>query len=260
MATLKEIDSFVFKFKQLLANGIKASLTLEADRSDATVTLRAGFGLSSCQNHGYGSSTPRKRNQSYIRRQERRKQVRQNRNVRAEQAQSFASSLEAYGMEIVSDDNIHVNAEEAVQMEAGKANQPEVKKEDGEIDDALGNLDEGQSYATFEIAMDVQEQVKSYDIVEAVEENLSGALNNLGVDDNDQTRFILMQNLKQEAYQTEISGNMIGYTYKIIVKNKDVVLDVIKSWKEQNNFDDLAFRNSKIDKKQVKIRDVRKIS
>ena len=69
-----------------------------------------------------------------------------------------------------------------------------------------------------------------------------------------------MQNLKQEAYQTEISGNMIGYTYKIIVKNKDVVLDVIKSWKEQNNFDDLAFRNSKIDKKQVKIRDVRKIS
>ena len=53
---------------------------------------------------------------------------------------------------------------------------------------------------------------------------------------------------------------MIGYTYKIIVKNKDVVLDVIKSWKEQNNFDDLAFRNSKIDKKQVKIRDVRKVS
>ena len=134
-------------------------------------------------------------------------------------------------------------------------------KEDGEIYDALGNLDEGQSYATFEIAMDVQEQVKSYDIVEAVEENLNGALNYLlGVYDNDQTRFILMQNLKQEAYQTEISGNMIGYTYKIIVKNKDVALDVIKSWKEQNNFDDLAFRNSKIDKKQVKIRDVRKVS
>ena len=46
IASASEIDSFTLKFKNLLANGFKASLLLEADNCDAFVTLKAGLGFS----------------------------------------------------------------------------------------------------------------------------------------------------------------------------------------------------------------------
>ena len=133
MATMKEIDSFVYKFKQLLSNGFKASLSLEADRCDAILTLKAGIGLLSGYDHGCGSRTPRKRNGSYLRRQERRKHARQNNNVRAEKAQSFSSTSEVDGLEIGSDNNIHVNTAKAVQTEAEEAIQSIVMKNGEQI-------------------------------------------------------------------------------------------------------------------------------
>ena len=46
ISSVSEIDSFTLKFKNLLANGFKASLLLEADNCDAFVTLKAGLGSS----------------------------------------------------------------------------------------------------------------------------------------------------------------------------------------------------------------------
>ena len=95
MAGLTEIDSFVHKYKQLLSNGFKASLYLEADQGDVHVTFKASLGLLSVQEkllNGNASDSPRNRNLSYIRRQERRRQLRQNINARAEKAPSATDS------------------------------------------------------------------------------------------------------------------------------------------------------------------------
>ena len=43
-AVITEIDSFSSKFKALVANGLKATLTLEADGSEVFATLKAGIG------------------------------------------------------------------------------------------------------------------------------------------------------------------------------------------------------------------------
>ena len=42
--TLNEIDSFTLKFKSLLANGFKATLTFEAVEGEAFATLKAALG------------------------------------------------------------------------------------------------------------------------------------------------------------------------------------------------------------------------
>ena len=79
MATSLEINSFVSKFKFLLANGFKATLTISAEHGQAVVNLNASVGslnpikenrnqtLRTPQQHG------RLRNQAYFRRQERRR-------------------------------------------------------------------------------------------------------------------------------------------------------------------------------------------
>ena len=42
--TIAEIDSFTSKLKALLANGFEATLTMEAIKVEAFVTLKAGLG------------------------------------------------------------------------------------------------------------------------------------------------------------------------------------------------------------------------
>ena len=46
----------------------------------------------------------------------------------------------------------------------------------------------------------------------------------------------------------------------IHVKKSDLVLNVIESWKESCNFDDLAFRASQMDKKQVRIKEIKRVT
>ena len=90
MATSLEINSFVSKFKFLLANGFKATLTISAEHGQAVVNLNACVGsLNSIQENGnHIFRTPqqhgRPRNQAYFRRQEKRRVLRQNNSVAEE--------------------------------------------------------------------------------------------------------------------------------------------------------------------------------
>ena len=44
-AMTAEIDSFTSKFKSLLVNGFKATLTFEAENGEASITLKAGLNI-----------------------------------------------------------------------------------------------------------------------------------------------------------------------------------------------------------------------
>ena len=82
MASYYEIDSFVTKFKQLMSNGFKASLTLESEDGDVSVVMKAGLGcvkpLSLRPPQTYAESVKKfNRSPSYFRRQERRHQARE---------------------------------------------------------------------------------------------------------------------------------------------------------------------------------------
>ena len=52
----------------------------------------------------------------------------------------------------------------------------------------------------YELETDAHEKCKNYDVVEAIEENYQGTLNELKIDENDPSRFILVQKLKEELF------------------------------------------------------------
>ena len=99
-----EIDSFTLKFKNLLANGFKASLLFEADKRDTFVTLKAELGSSRIlsplvvssgnQNGSQQQFHCKPRTPSYFRRQERRKLERQQALGNKENVVNSANDLE----------------------------------------------------------------------------------------------------------------------------------------------------------------------
>ena len=96
MATMVEIDSFMSKFKHLLNNRFKATMTFEADNGEAINTLKAGLGSSSVVSSPMivqtrGSYSLKQRSPSYFRRQERRRLKRQVQNAGAEEALDTAA-------------------------------------------------------------------------------------------------------------------------------------------------------------------------
>ena len=102
--------------------------------------------------------------------------------------------------------------------------------------------------------VEADSNIKNYDIVEAIEVNYDGALDERDVDKDDPCRFINIYRLDQ--CEQDMKKNC--YMYRIHVENSATASSVIEDWKQQNNFDDLAFGNAIRDKLQVWIREVKR--
>jgi hypothetical protein len=74
----------------------------------------------------------------------------------------------------------------------------------------------------------------------------------LKIDEQDLSRFILIQKLEEEPFakdnKDENEKRRIRFVYKVIVKDNEVAKTLIESWKFRNKFDDLAFRHDVYDK------------
>ena len=99
---------------------------------------------------------------------------------------------------------------------------------------------------------------KNYDVVETIEENYQGTLNDLKIRNKDLSSFILLQKLKEEPLEKG-GEKRIRIVYKVNVKDNEVAKALIESWNDMYKFDDLAFRNAVYDKVQVRIHKVKKI-
>ena len=92
---------------------------------------------------------------------------------------------------------------------------------------------------------------KLNDVVEAIEENYQGTLNNSKINEQDLSRFILIQKLEEELFEKD-DEKRIRFVYKVIVKDNEVAKTLIESWY-------LAFRHAVYDQVQVRIQKVQKI-
>ena len=107
--------------------------------------------------------------------------------------------------------------------------------------------------------VDTQEDVTNYEVTEAIEENFWRALKNVNASQKDEYHsHIYVYKSKVDAIMNEETGKMSS-TYRIFVNNHLGALAVVEKWREPRYFDDLAFGNSDRDKKQVIIREIRKI-
>ena len=78
----------------------------------------------------------------------------------------------------------------------------------------------------FKLEIDAHVKCKGYDVVEAIEENYQGTLNDLKIDEQDLSRFILIQKLEEEPFEKddedENEKRRIRFVYKVTVKDNEV--------------------------------------
>ena len=140
-----------------------------------------------------------------------------------------------------------------------KAAAEKVVKVDTESDIHQTDIKGLEPEMKFELRIHAQEGIKNYDIIEAIEENFSGALDDKKVASSDPSRSILVQKSKEKLVSDENGEKISKYIYHISVMDNPQVLDVIENWRKPHLFDDLAFRNAVYGKKQVKIMEIKTI-
>ena len=226
MVNMDELDKFILKFKSLWQSGSNVKLTANVDSGIAHISLHVSVGL----DNNHASSRPQSSSKSgrespcRKRRRERRKAEREAKAAAEEAAAGSAVNVDCSPSEVV-------------------VNQAEMSSD-----------------AKFEILVEAQDEVTNLDITEAIEENFDGLLDEMKFSKQDALRFICVHKLKVETSALD-DGNIRRnfWTYRIIVKNNEVTLNLVDSWKVPGKFDDLAFRNLSGGKPKVKVRDILKI-
>ena len=244
MASIRELESFVTKFKHLLHNGFEATLSLESKRGKAFVVLKAEIDPIPALRQTYvtpcsplhpnqkSSIQNRYRSPSYRRRQERRRLARGNSVHAAEEA------------------NDQVTAEEA--NDQSLVNSPECSTAESQAEIFAA------SKAQFEVKIAAQKDVKPYDILEALDENFEGGLGDRNVETTSSQNMYVHQ-ICEKVETTENSDGFEDFTFRIFVNNDENAIDVIQNWRNPGQFDDLAFRNASSDKRQVRVKEVKKL-
>ena len=96
-------------------------------------------------------------------------------------------------------------------------------------------------------------------MIEGVEVNFDGALDNLKVEKDDPARDIVVQKVQENKATEMLEFERKLLVYKVSINENKSSKAVIESWKESHMFDDLAFRGAVRDKINLRIRDIQKI-
>ena len=234
MAGNDELGKFVQKFVSLWQSGRNARLHVESASGNAYVSLQVDLGqakpLAGGGQHGCGQGhrggSPAKQ-----RRRERRESERK---AKATAEQALVGEQVGLGQEKSTAEKV---AEEVNKQEVAES-------EESEID--------------YELRIEAHEKCKNFDVVEAIEVNFDGILDDLKIDKHDPSRQIHVQKVIEEPIDDD-KKHVVHLIYRVQVKNTEVARTLIESWKDAHKFDDLAFGNSVYDEIQVKIREVKKI-
>jgi hypothetical protein len=113
----------------------------------------------------------------------------------------------------------------------------------------------------FELKVKAHEACKNYDVIENIEVNYDGTLDDLKIDKNNTARKILVQKVNKEIEnddkELEADGEVRHVlVYRVFVKNCEISRKVIESWKDRYEFEDLAFRSAVYGKINVTILEV----
>ena len=100
---------------------------------------------------------------------------------------------------------------------------------------------------------------KKYIVIEGIEVNFDGALDNLKVDQVDPARYICVQEEKDIKTTEKLENNRELLVYRSTIEDDDNAKGVIESWREIHMFNDMAFRGAVCDKMNIRIRDIQKM-
>ena len=248
MAGHYELDNFVRKFVSLWQSGCEASLHVESKAGNAFISLQLGLGQAHVHPHAGG------RRGGGLARQRRRERREAERLARAASEQDVglddgkidAEQAESEQEEVVSEEENHVGSV--------------IPQLDGNADDKVVN-----EFVEYELQIKAHNKCKNYDVIEAIEVNFDGILDDMKVEENDtNARYILVQKVDRkvkfndrEAEPDDEEKHIL--MYRVFIRNCEVSQNVVESWKNRYKFDDLAFGNAVHGKVNVRILEVVKL-
>ena len=111
--------------------------------------------------------------------------------------------------------------------------------------------------AEYELKVEAHARCTKEDIVEAVETNFWGALDDAKIEADDSMRNIKIK--KSEKLQIKrIKGEFRNLqVFNIVIKDKDEARNIIGDWKD--TFDDYAFKNTDCAEIRINIREIERI-
>ena len=117
------------------------------------------------------------------------------------------------------------------------------------------------SKVKFEIKVATQKDVRNFEVVEAFEENYGGGLSNRNVSIGSPCRAMYVHQIENETCEIGIDNamEMVSSKFRIFVDDDPNAISVIQNWEKPGEFDDLAFQNAVMDKRQVRIIKIKRI-
>ena len=106
--------------------------------------------------------------------------------------------------------------------------------------------------AKFEVTVDAHEVCCNDDVIEAIEENFYGHLEDKQIEKSNPLASLLIEEAGKDLLKVQ-------NVYTLNVKDDEKVTEIIERWQKPYEFDDLAFKNAKHGKVGIKIRDVKRI-
>jgi hypothetical protein len=240
MAGYEELDKFVKKFLSLWEAGCEASLHVETRAGNAVVNLQVGLGILGQAKPGHGvgpvgASGDGCRGGSPSR--QRRRQKRE-----ADRVEKLAAA-------------------EEVEEKVEKVDQETFTEEiDGIEEKLLKESKSSEGMLEYELRIDAHADCKNYDVMEAIEVNFDGILNDMKVNKDDVCRYIHVQkdlDPKEDNQKCEDDRKLLSY--RVLIKDSENSKAVVESWKKRHNFDDLAFHRAVYDKINIRITEVQRL-
>ena len=145
-----------------------------------------------------------------------------------------------------------VPAEEAVAKEAAIAEADNVfgKVTNSPIPQIDGTAD---STICYELEVEAHKKCSNDDIIEAIETNFLGSLDEQNVEKCDPLRYLVVK----KSIGKQVGQNI--QVYEVNIKENEISTNIIEGWNEWYTFDNLAFKNSVYDEIDIRIRGVQRL-
>ena len=86
--------------------------------------------------------------------------------------------------------------------------------------------------AEYELEVEAHNECKNYDIIEAIEVNFDGILDDHKIEKKDHLRNIQVQKVDERIVSSNIENEESKYeVYRVVVKQNDTVEQIIEGWK-----------------------------
>ena len=118
----------------------------------------------------------------------------------------------------------------------------------------IGNIAVDDSKAHFEVKVEAHEKCTNKDVIEVIQENFFGTLDQKHVGKTDPIRHLIIREEKDKLLEIPVQGK-----YRIVVSDDKLATDIVALWNEPYEFDDLAFKNVIYDKIKIKIKEVKRV-